>query len=67
MSEIHGGSDLPANLLEAVPEGKNYRLYGNKFFCSVAHTDYSVVTAKITGTDKVSTFIVPSWLLSNRI
>lgn len=62
MSEIQGGSDLPANQLEAVPDGKNYRLYGNKFFCSVAHADYSVVTAKITGSDKVSTFIVPSWL-----
>ncbi|WP_404328986.1 acyl-CoA dehydrogenase family protein [Mesobacillus maritimus] len=62
MSEIQGGSDLPANLLEAVPDGKRYYLYGNKFFCSVAHADYSVVTAKITGTDKVSTFIVPSWL-----
>lgn len=62
MTEIQGGSDLPANVLEAVSEGKNYRLYGNKFFCSVAHADYSVVTAKISGTDKVSTFIVPSWL-----
>ncbi|MBL4953288.1 acyl-CoA dehydrogenase family protein [Neobacillus sp. YIM B02564] len=62
MSEIQGGSDLPANVLEAVPDGKNYRLYGNKFFCSVAHADYSVVTAKISGSDKVSTFIVPSWL-----
>ncbi|HEY2422170.1 MAG TPA: acyl-CoA dehydrogenase family protein [Neobacillus sp.] len=62
MSEIQGGSDLPANLLEAVPDGKNYRLYGNKFFCSVAHADYSVVTAKISGTNKVSSFIVPSWL-----
>ncbi|WP_163139960.1 acyl-CoA dehydrogenase family protein [Bacillus sp. 22-7] len=62
MTEIQGGSDLPANVLEAVPDGKIYRLYGNKFFCSVAHADYSVVTAKISGTDKVSTFIVPSWL-----
>ncbi|MFC4800413.1 acyl-CoA dehydrogenase family protein [Neobacillus sp. GCM10023253] len=62
MTEIQGGSDLPANVLEAVPEGKCYRLYGNKFFCSAAHADYSVVTAKISGTDKVSTFIVPSWL-----
>ncbi|KAF0820801.1 Acyl-CoA dehydrogenase [Bacillus sp. ZZV12-4809] len=62
MTEIQGGSDLPANVLEAVPDGKNYRLYGNKFFCSVAHADYSVVTAKISGTDKISTFIVPSWL-----
>ncbi|WP_223589732.1 acyl-CoA dehydrogenase family protein [Neobacillus bataviensis] len=62
MSEIQGGSDLPANVLEAVQDGKNYRLYGNKFFCSAAHADYSVVTAKISGTDKVSTFIVPAWL-----
>lgn len=62
MSEIQGGSDLPANVLEAAPDGKNYRLYGNKFFCSAAHADYSVVTAKITGTDKISTFIVPAWL-----
>jgi alkylation response protein AidB-like acyl-CoA dehydrogenase len=66
MSEIQGGSDLPANVLEAVPDGKRFRLYGNKFFCSVAHADYSVVTAKITGTDKVSTFIVPSWLPGNK-
>lgn len=62
MTEIQGGSDLPANVLEAVPDGKNYRLYGNKFFCSAAHADYSVVTAKITGTNKISTFIVPAWL-----
>lgn len=62
MTEIQGGSDLPANVLEAIPDGMNYRLYGNKFFCSAAHADYSVVTAKISGTDKVSTFIVPSWL-----
>lgn len=62
MSEIQGGSDLPANMLEAVQDGKNYRLYGNKFFCSAAHADYSVVTAKISGSDKVSTFIVPAWL-----
>ncbi|MFE1245356.1 acyl-CoA dehydrogenase family protein [Fictibacillus sp. NPDC058756] len=66
MSEMQGGSDLPANVLEAVPDGKNYRLYGNKFFCSVAHADYSVVTAKITGSDKISTFIVPSWLPGNK-
>lgn len=62
MSEIQGGSDLPANLLEAVRDGDYYRLYGNKFFCSVAHADYAVVTAKIRGSNKVSTFIVPAWL-----
>lgn len=66
MSEIQSGSDLPANVLEAVQDGSFYRLYGNKFFCSVAHADYAVVTAKIAGTDKVSTFIVPSWLPGNK-
>ncbi len=66
MSEIQGGSDLPANGLKAIPDGNNYRLYGNKFFCSVAHADYAVVTAKIAGSNKVSTFIVPSWLPGNK-
>lgn len=62
MSEIQGGSDLPANVLEAVPDGGYYRLYGNKFFCSAVHADYAVVTARVSGTNKVTTFIVPSWL-----
>lgn len=62
MSEIQGGSDIPSNLLEAVPDGKNYRLYGNKFFCSAMHADYAVVTAKVTGSEKVGTFVVPAWL-----
>ncbi|WP_102275234.1 acyl-CoA dehydrogenase family protein [Cytobacillus massiliigabonensis] len=66
MSEIQGGSDLPANMLEAIHDGKSYRLYGNKFFCSAAHADYAVVTAKIEGSDKVSTFIVPAWLPGNK-
>ncbi|OAT82343.1 acyl-CoA dehydrogenase family protein [Desulfotomaculum copahuensis] len=62
MSEIQGGSDIPANLIEAVPDGKTYRLYGNKFFCSAMQADYAVVTAKVTGSEKVGTFVVPSWL-----
>lgn len=62
MSEIQGGSDIPSNLLEAVPEGNYYRLYGNKFFCSAMHADYAVVTAKVTGSQKAGTFVVPSWL-----
>lgn len=62
MSEIQGGSDIPSNVLEAVPEGAHYRLYGTKFFCSATHADYTVVTAKITGTEDVGTFVVPSWL-----
>jgi len=62
LSEIQGGSDVPANVLEAVREGDIWRLYGTKFFCSATHADYAVVTAKPTGSEKVALFIVPSWL-----
>jgi alkylation response protein AidB-like acyl-CoA dehydrogenase len=66
MSEIQGGSNIPANLLEAVPDGENYRLYGNKFFCSAAHADYSVVTARVQGTNHVAVFVVPTWLTGDK-
>jgi alkylation response protein AidB-like acyl-CoA dehydrogenase len=62
LSEIQGGSDVPANMLEAVREGENWRLYGNKFFCSATHADYAVVTAKPAGSEKIAIFVVPSWL-----
>ncbi len=62
VSEIQGGSDIPSNLLEAVPEGNRYRLYGSKFFTSAIHADYAVVTAKISGSEDVGTFIVPAWM-----
>jgi alkylation response protein AidB-like acyl-CoA dehydrogenase len=62
ITEIQGGSDIPANVLEAHPQGDHYKLYGNKFFCSAMHADYSVVTAKVKGTDQIGTFVVPSWL-----
>jgi len=61
MTEIQGGSNIPANVLRAVPEGDHYKLYGTKFFCSAIHADYAVVTAKVENTDHVATFIVPSW------
>lgn len=66
LSEIQGGSDVPANLLEAVPEGDHWRLYGTKFFCSAAHADYAVVTGKPAGSDKVAIFVIPSWLPGNK-
>ncbi|MFX1441860.1 MAG: acyl-CoA dehydrogenase family protein, partial [Promethearchaeota archaeon] len=73
VSEIQGGSDVPANLAEAIyeeaegPDGVSncWRIYGQKFFCSAAHTDYAVVTAKPKGTPsstRVAAFAVPSWL-----
>lgn len=61
MSEIQGGSNISANELLAVKDGTNYKLYGNKFFCSATHADYSVVTAMVKGTNHVAVFIVPSW------
>lgn len=66
LSEIQGGSDVPANVLEAVPEGDGWRLYGTKFFCSATHAEYAVVTAKPQGSDKVALFVIPSWLPGNR-
>ena len=62
VSEIQGGSDIPSNLLEAVPEGNRYRLYGTKFFTSAIHADYAVGTAKISGSKDVGTFVVPAWM-----
>jgi alkylation response protein AidB-like acyl-CoA dehydrogenase len=77
VSEIQGGSDVPANLVEAVFEeeaGEDgiancWRLYGQKFFCSATPSDYAVATAKPMGTSsstRVAAFIVPSWLPGNK-
>jgi len=73
VSEIQGGSDVPANLVEAVfekTEGEDglsnvWRIYGQKFFCSAVHTDYALVTAKpkdVPSSTRVAAFVVPSWL-----
>lgn len=66
LSEIQGGSDVPANLLEAVEEDGVWKLYGTKFFCSATHADYAVITAKPAGSEKVALFVVPSWLPGNK-
>lgn len=62
LSEIQGGSDVPANVLEAIQDGDDWKLYGGKFFCSATHADYAVVTAKPAGSEEVALFVVPSWL-----
>ncbi|MBN1615490.1 MAG: acyl-CoA dehydrogenase family protein, partial [Deltaproteobacteria bacterium] len=66
LSEIQGGSDVPANVLEAVREDGTWRLYGTKFFCSATHADYAVVTAKPDGSETVALFVIPSWLPGNK-
>ncbi len=67
LTEIQGGSDVAANLVEAVfdEEAEVWRLYGKKFFCSATQADLALVTAKPAGTDsadKVAVFLVPAWL-----
>jgi len=66
LSEIQGGSDVPANLMEAVQEAGDWKLYGTKFFCSATHADYAVVTAKPRDSEKIGIFVVPSWLPGNK-
>lgn len=66
LSEIQGGSDVPANLLEAVQEQDSWRLYGKKFFCSATHADYAVVTGKPAGSEEIAIFVVPAWLPGNK-
>ncbi|TFG16030.1 MAG: acyl-CoA dehydrogenase [Promethearchaeota archaeon] len=77
VSEIQGGSDVPANLVEAIFEKEEgtdglsncWRLYGQKFFCSAAHAEYAVVTAKpknVSSSTKIAAFVVPSWLPGNK-
>lgn len=61
LTEIQGGSDVPANRLEAVEVDGRWRLHGAKFFCSVAHADYALVTAKPRGSEAVGLFVTPCW------
>ncbi|MEM8561590.1 MAG: acyl-CoA dehydrogenase family protein [Pseudomonadota bacterium] len=62
LSEIQGGSDVAANCVEAVKTDDGWRIYGTKFYCSAAHSDYALITAKPTDSSAVAVFVVPSWL-----
>jgi acyl-CoA dehydrogenase len=63
LTERQGGSDVGANRVEAIPEGGAWRLYGEKWFCSVADADQFVVTARPRGapegTRGIGCFLVP--------
>jgi acyl-CoA dehydrogenase len=63
LTERHGGSDVGANRVEAVPDGDVWRLHGEKWFCSVADADQFVVTARprgaASGTRGIGCFLVP--------
>jgi acyl-CoA dehydrogenase len=63
LTERHGGSDVGANRVEAVPDGDAWRLHGEKWFCSVADADQFLVTARPrgapAGTRGIGCFLVP--------
>jgi acyl-CoA dehydrogenase len=63
LTERHGGSDVGANRVEALPDGETWQLHGEKWFCSVADADQFVVTARPRGappgTRGIGCFLVP--------
>ena len=63
LTERHGGSDVGANRVAAVPDGDGWLLHGEKWFCSVADADQFVVTARPRGappgTRGLGCFLVP--------
>ena len=67
LTEVQGGSDVGANAVRAVPDGDGrWRLYGEKWFCSVIDADLFLVTARIEdagpGTAGLGAFVVPRTL-----
>jgi alkylation response protein AidB-like acyl-CoA dehydrogenase len=66
VTEIQGGSDIPANAVQALPESDgSYRLRGQKWFCSNINADYFLVTARPAGAPAgprgVALFLVPAY------
>jgi acyl-CoA dehydrogenase len=66
LTERQGGSDVGANTMRAVQDGDEWRLYGNKHFCSNVDADVFIVLARPEGAPAGSrglgTFIVPRHL-----
>ncbi|HSR42130.1 MAG TPA: acyl-CoA dehydrogenase family protein [Longimicrobiales bacterium] len=66
VTEIQGGSDVPANRARARPDGDAYRVDGRKWFCSNVNADFFLVTARPGGEGDepgpVGLFLVPARL-----
>ncbi|HEY4659652.1 MAG TPA: acyl-CoA dehydrogenase family protein, partial [Gemmatimonadaceae bacterium] len=63
LTEVQGGSDVGANAVVASFEDGEWRLFGEKWFCSVGEADQFVVTARPqgapAGTSGLACFLVP--------
>jgi acyl-CoA dehydrogenase len=63
LTERQGGSDVGANTTRAVPDGAEWRIFGDKHFCSNVDAEVFIVLARPVGapegTRGLATFIVP--------
>ena len=66
LTEIQGGSDVGATQTIAREDGDRFRLYGEKWFCSVIDAPLWVLTARPEGapdgTRGLTTFVAPRFL-----
>ncbi len=66
LTERQGGSDVGANTTRAVPDGDEWRLHGEKHFCSNVDAEVFIVLARPDGAPDgargLATFIVPRLL-----
>ncbi len=68
LTEVQGGSDVGANVCEAVPmsDGRTWRVSGEKWFCSVADAGQFFLTARVpsgpAGTRGLGSFVVPRFV-----
>jgi acyl-CoA dehydrogenase len=66
LTERQGGSDVGANTTRAVEDGDEWRLFGDKHFCSNVDADVFIVLARPDGAPGgsrgLATFIVPRHL-----
>ena len=63
LTERQGGSDVGANTTRAMQDGDEWRLFGDKHFCSNVDADVFIVLARPDGAPGgsrgLATFIVP--------
>jgi acyl-CoA dehydrogenase len=66
LTERQGGSDVGSNTTRAVPDGEEWRLHGEKHFCSNVDAEVFIVLARPDGAPEgasgLATFIVPRLL-----